>query len=132
MPEVRLPRLANLTGAPSADGTMIMLTLTAKDGSQLGVALDRVELSKAVGFMLGLAASAGQLRRAELPEVVTANPVAVAGIAIAPGRTPTEALLSVQIGPLTLAFSTEPTTLVGMCKTLQSMIVPVRNAPKPN
>ena len=133
MVEVNLPRLARLEGAPSEDGKFVMLDLTASTGEQFGVALGSDELSMAIAFMLDLAVEAAAKHPADVPEddeEVTALPIPVAAMGIAPGREPSEALVSMRLGILTLTFALDLPMLWEQCERLGTMTVRTKKKPK--
>ncbi len=132
MPEVNLPKLSRMTGSASDDGAFVMLQLIASNKDEITVALEDEQLTKAVGFMIGLAQECAAKRAADIAvgESITAHPIDVAAIGLASGRRDTEAILSMRLGILTLNFAVEVSTLRELCTNLLPRTVPKPSPPK--
>ena len=132
MPEGSLPKLSKMNGSASEDGKFVMLQLIASNKNEITVALEDEQLTKAVGFMIGLAQECGTRRAAniEVGESITAHPIDVAAIALAPGRRDTETILAMRLGILTLNFALEVSTLREMCASLLAKTASGPTSPK--
>lgn len=122
MNQVTLPLLANLSGTPSDDGTLVALTLTAKNGTQFAVAMAANQLAGAVALMIRLAQRAATLQPADKKtETNRLAPIPASGLGVGKGRRETDALLSVQLGPMEMTFDTSHAALTAALQQLRAL-----------
>ena len=125
MDNVKVSLLKHLDGHVSDDGGHVMLEIEDSTGKSMAVALNGEDLSKTIAFMLGLAEDTVARTAPDLPQELLVHPISVADMAVAPGRAPTEAILAMKLGSLTLSFAVNCTTLVHVCETLRQMTKPI-------
>jgi hypothetical protein len=127
-------QLKNITGGASDDGQFLALQLTNADGAQMQTVMREKEISNIVAFLIEQAAKNAAKRAPERAEwkKVTTTPIAINEIGVAPGRTETEAFLTVQAGIFQMTFSTELATLLDALQNLDRMVVKRQTPAKPN
>jgi hypothetical protein len=125
--DIAVPYIKSVTGACDGAGESITLTVEAKNGARLDVAMTPADLGKAISFMLDLAQYAAKRNQgpARKPgDMLTGTPVGVSHIGVAPGRRRGEALLAVAVGPMTLMFAAERAQLAAICRDLEHGLAP--------
>lgn len=132
MPRITLSGLRNIEGAPADDGQAIWLRLTNNDGTTFQTALNEKSLNEFLGLMINLVQELG--KRTAPPDgptrEISAVPVPAARLGVSKGRSETEAILAVQMGPVSLSFALELSVLTGMCEALQKVLVEGRQVPR--
>jgi len=109
-----------------ADDEHVAIIFTAGP-EKMGVALTNEMLSPFVGRIIQEAVRFGQTQspRTEDRETIYANPIPVSAMAVARGRTETEAMLTIRFGNLTLSFAVEASMLHGICTDILPALRPV-------
>lgn len=92
-----------------------------------GAILPNDALSRFAGSILNSAIKHAQSQSPHLEdgEQITGVPVPVVGLAVSPGRTGTEAMLTLRCGNLTLTFAVEASMLHDMCASLAPALRPL-------
>jgi hypothetical protein len=121
MSESRVPVSTGMSVALSEDGDHVVLTFSLPAGGPMNVAIPARNLGEAVAHMVGVSGQLAERHAAPLERSgpVNADPIPVVSLGVARGRSDVEALLAVRTGPMTLAFSLDLATLMGMCRDLQ-------------
>ncbi|MBC7871696.1 MAG: hypothetical protein H7Y09_12710 [Chitinophagaceae bacterium] len=134
MKSLSAPLLKSLSGGISQDGDHLLLQFTTANDEQFNVALDQTNVGRLLGFVIEQAAASAAIKPPQRKEwqQITTKSVAINEIAVAPGRSDTEAILSVQAGVFQMTFSTELATLIDALRNLESMTIERKNRPKPN
>ncbi len=105
----------------SQDGNFVCMTFSTK-GEPVSIAIPAQNLGHMIAHLIGVSESEAGRKVTKFPKgKITSVPIAVAGLGVGQGRSETEALLSIQTGPMTLTFAVDLPTLLGMCGGLQRM-----------
>jgi hypothetical protein len=132
-PSERILRLEN--GGASANGLDVMFDIVTKDGKSHAFWLARDNIEKFVSYIIGLsqhgASVGGGLKAPPDKQIVTASPIEGVALSLAPGRIPTEALLSVHLGTFALTFVLSANALHELQVRLQERLHPM-TPQKPN
>lgn len=125
MSKDRIAGLTNLEGEITVDGKHVVLQFKNSEGGSFEAALGTKELGRTIWYIIELARKAAEIAKPALTgeAEIEANPIDVAAIAVAPGRTDREALLAIPVGPLTLTFALPVSTLLETLENLRSMTV---------
>lgn len=116
-----VPVSTGVTAIVSEDGNHIGMTFKTY-GEPIRIAFPAQNLGHMIAHLIGVAESEAGRKVTKLPKgEVTSVPIAVAGLGVSPGRSETEALLSIRTGPMTLTFAVDLSTLLGTCENLQRM-----------
>ena len=121
MAESKVPVSTGMSVALSEDGNHVVLTFSVPAGRPLNIAIPAQNLGEAVGHMLSVSGTLAEQHVAtfERTAAINADPIPVVSLGVARGRSDVEALLAIRTGPMTLAFSLDLATLLGMCGDLQ-------------
>ena len=131
MADSRVPVSTGMSVALSEDGNHVVLTFTLPLGEPVNIAIPAQNLGEAVGHMLSVSGTLAEqhVTRFERTGAVNAEPIPVVSLGVARGRSDVEALLAVRTVPMTLAFSLDLATLLGMCADLQKATARVSSVP---
>lgn len=127
MAESKVPVSTGMSVALSQDGSHVVLTFALPAGEPVNVAIPARNLGEAVGHMLSVSGALAEQFETpyERNAPLNAEPIPVASLGVARGRSDVEALLAIRTGPMTLAFSLDLATLLGMCADLQKATMQV-------
>ena len=105
------PAIKNLTGGFAPDGSVIFLNVTTTRDESLEFGLSPQEAQKFIAYVLSVMQTAAS-RQALSPEggqpppsTITTAPIEARGIGFAKGRTPSEQLVALDLGPFQLVFA---------------------------
>jgi hypothetical protein len=125
-----LPLLKDFTAAISPDGKWVALNFVDDQDASLRFAVGQDKLGKLVTGILETCQKAELIAPSTNRESVEGSPLMVGGLGVGPGRTNSEAILSVSVGPTTLLFAIELSRLLDMGELLRSKTTRVQ--PKAN
>lgn len=126
-PEAAIDRLEN--GGASDDGLRISFDIITKDGRSHAYWMGDVGPEKFVSYMIGLSQHAaglsGKLKVPENAVVESAQPIEALALAVSPGRSETEALLSIHLGTFSLHFAVGTNHIKQLCDRVGDMLTPI-------
>ncbi len=131
MTESKVPVSTGMSVALSQDGSHVVLTFSLPVGEPVNIAIPARNLGEAVGHMLSVSGALAEQVETPFERTgpVNAEPIPVVSLGVARGRSDVEALLAIRTGPMTLAFSLDLATLLGMCADLQKATMRAPSAP---
>ncbi len=115
-----LPVLKHFDSSISPDGKWIALNVIDDKDAALRCMAGQGQLGGVVTSLLEAARKAAEIAPTGNREVVEGTPLTVTGLGVGPGRSNSEAILSISVGPLTLLFGVELASLLEMGDLLRS------------
>ena len=121
MTDFNAPLMTDAHAATSPDGETILLAITDVNNRKLVVRLKDGDLGKMVTFLLAAAEDAAARQRNPQPDQrpVPVKPLVADYIGVGRGRSESEAVLGVRVGPMTLSFVVPLATLLATCSDLR-------------
>jgi hypothetical protein len=120
-----IPFARNSAGGLSDDATTIGIEVTTSDGAKFAFAFNPAVASKLLPFLIGALQKAAAKNSTAAPILPPASmhPIDISALRVTPGRTDSEAILSVYCGPMVLSFAMEITTLMHQLQHLSATTV---------
>lgn len=110
--EIELPLASGFTIKTSDDGKSTALLFRLRKTETLGIALRNAELNRMASLLISQAAKvASEVIPKQPPPTLTGTPILASHMGVAPGRSPTEALVSFRVGNLDFCFAVDASML---------------------
>jgi hypothetical protein len=128
---VSVPVASGVNCITSDDGKFISFVFHTPKGP-ISAAMPASNIGDMVAELIRVAQQLSATTKTEIAqnETITARPIDVAALGVSPGRIPSEGILAIRTGPLTLSFSVQLSNLLGMCENLRRVTALNPNAGK--